>query len=103
MVIDHLAKAEVNKGEGYLQGWKDITSEIAKFPNIYMKLSGLGTYFGYPSQEIFKPYVEHSVKVFGAQRCMFASDWPVCRLARNTKEIDYDFDYGDCLKLLQTL
>ena len=85
MVIDHLAKAEVNKGEDYLQGWKNITTEISKFPNVYMKLSGLGTYFGYPSQEIFKPYVEHSVEVFGAQRCMFASDWPVCRLAR------YDF------------
>jgi L-fuconolactonase len=27
-----------------------------------------------------KPYVDHILKVFGAERIMWGSDWPVCRL-----------------------
>jgi L-fuconolactonase len=27
------------------------------------------------------PYIRHILKIFGPQRCMFGSDWPVCLLA----------------------
>ena len=30
---------------------------------------------------IVRAYVAHCLKVFGPERCMFGSDWPVCRLA----------------------
>ena len=36
------------------------------------------------------------LNVFCGLRCMFGSDWPVCRLAKNT-------DYPDVLELLQKL
>jgi L-fucono-1,5-lactonase len=28
-----------------------------------------------------RPYLEHALEVFGPQRCMIASDWPVVTLA----------------------
>jgi L-fuconolactonase len=33
-----------------------------------------------------RPYVQHVWKLFGPDRCMFGSDWPVCLLAGTWKE-----------------
>ena len=43
MVIDHLAKPEVKRDEGYFRQWKAEIDEIAKHPNVFMKLSGICT------------------------------------------------------------
>ena len=34
-----------------------------------------------------KPYVETALEQFGAQRCMFGSDWPVCELAASYQQV----------------
>ena len=73
MVIDHLAKPEVPKGEESLRAFKNEISEVAKFPNIFMKLSGLVVLLGYMveepwTSEMFQPYVEHCIKEFGSKR-----------------------------------
>ena len=41
-----------------------------------------------------RPYVDHVIAVFGADRVMWGSDWPVCRLAG---------EYGEWHKAAQTL
>jgi L-fuconolactonase len=28
-----------------------------------------------------RPYLDHALQVFGPERCMYGSDWPVARLA----------------------
>ncbi|MEM8681444.1 MAG: amidohydrolase family protein [Planctomycetota bacterium] len=28
-----------------------------------------------------KPYVDQAIELFGPERCMFGSDWPVCEVA----------------------
>jgi L-fuconolactonase len=33
-----------------------------------------------------QPYLEHALGVFGPQRCMIASDWPVASLATTTEQ-----------------
>ena len=43
MVIDHLAKPEVKRDEGYFRQWKAEINEITKHPNVFMKLSGICT------------------------------------------------------------
>ena len=40
------------------------------------------------------PYVDHAIFVFGEDRIMFGSDWPVCRLAA---------EYGDVINALRTV
>ena len=68
MVIDHLAKPEISKGEEYFKTWKTIISEIAQFPNVFMKLSGMVVLTEPWSKEVFKPYIDHCLDVFGAKR-----------------------------------
>jgi L-fuconolactonase len=53
------------------------------------KLSGLFT-LAEPVAEL-APVVEQALRWFGAERCMFGSDWPVCLLAT---------DYGATLALV---
>lgn len=82
-VIDHSAKPEIK--EGKMDEWKKGMEMLAQNPNVYCKISGLVTE---ASRENWKvedliPYVKHVTSVFGAERCMFGSDWPVCTLSRD--------------------
>ncbi|KAK7066862.1 hypothetical protein SK128_024506 [Halocaridina rubra] len=83
-VVDHLAKPYIAAGK--LEPWRQHMTELAKYPNVYCKLSGMITEADLESwkPENFQPYIEHMVQVFGPDRLMFGSDWPVCRLAKNT-------------------
>jgi L-fuconolactonase len=55
---------------------------LAGYENVWCKVSGLLTEAG-PSWQPhdIRPYVTHAVAVFGRQRVMFGSDWPVLTLA----------------------
>ncbi len=74
--------------------WLPWMKQLAKCPNVYMKLGGLGTaVFGYdfadqpqpPSSQrladAWRPWLEPAIELFGAQRCMFESNFPVDRSA----------------------
>jgi L-fuconolactonase len=69
--------------------WKTNITELAKCPNVTMKLGGLGMVsvgFDFherdlpPSSEdlaaAWRPYIEHCIESFGADRCMFESNFP---------------------------
>lgn len=70
-------------------GWKANITELAKCPNVTMKLGGLGMVsvgFDFherdlpPSSEdlaaAWRPYIEHCIESFGVNRCMFESNFP---------------------------
>lgn len=80
-VIDHLAKPAVSTGER--QPWARHMEAIAQHTNVYCKLSGMLTEADLHnwSPADFSYYINHIVNVFGADRIMFGSDWPVCLLA----------------------
>ena len=72
-----------------LAGWKKDIAELAKCPNVSVKLGGIGmTSFGFdfhereapPSSEAlaaaWRQYVEPCVEAFGVDRCMFESNFP---------------------------
>ncbi|GAA3411491.1 hypothetical protein GCM10018952_20290 [Streptosporangium vulgare] len=50
---------------------------------MYAKVSGLNTAADAESwtAEDLRPYVDHAIEVFGPDRLMFGSDWPVAILA----------------------
>ena len=80
-VLDHLAQPfDVPGG---LPAWKDGLRSLAKFPNVALKVSGYLT-AAKPKpltpQELW-PYLETALELFGSQRLMFGSDWPICTLA----------------------
>lgn len=86
-VIDHIAKPYIK--DGFYEGWKVLMTEIAKQENVYCKLSGIITeadFKSWTSTQI-ESYMDVVLKAFGTDRLMFGSDWPVCLVAGNYKEV----------------
>jgi L-fucono-1,5-lactonase len=76
VVIDHGAKPDIRSGD--LKTWAQAMRSIARAPNAWCKLSGLVTEAGTDwSTEMLRPYVDILLEVFGADRLMWGSDWPV--------------------------
>lgn len=86
-VIDHIAKPRI--ADGVLEPWKSQMAAIAKHPNVYCKLSGMVTEADHNNwkREDFTSYIRHILEVFGADRVMFGSDWPVCLLAASYEDV----------------
>lgn len=80
-VIDHIGKPPITSGE--LEPWLQSIKEIAHFPGIYCKLSGMVTeaeHHNWKPQQI-APYMDAVLHLFGPRRIMYGSDWPVCLLS----------------------
>jgi L-fuconolactonase len=87
MVIDHISKPLIAQAK--FAGWAEDMERISKAPQIYVKLSGMITEAEWKTwtSDNLRPYVQHVLKLFGPDRCMFGSDWPVCLLAGIWKEV----------------
>ena len=80
-VLDHLAKPPIKRGAVDL--WARGMRELASFPNVYAKVSGLVTEADWQAwkPEDVRPYLDVAFECFGPSRLMFGSDWPVCTVA----------------------
>jgi L-fuconolactonase len=84
LVIDHLSKPRIRVGS--MEAWLPHLKAAAQCPNVSCKLSGLADW-GKWTVEDLRPYVRAALELFGPQRCMFASDWPVCELAGSYERV----------------
>jgi L-fuconolactonase len=86
-VLDHLGKPGIAAGE--LGRWRDLIAPVAGCPNVIAKLSGLVTEANWAAwtPDDLKPYVDIAVGLFGTDRLMFGSDWPVLELAATYLEV----------------
>ncbi len=81
IVIDHLAKPPIASGD--YDGWKADLRAAAELPNVHAKVSGLNTaadWGSWSAADLVEP-VGFALEVFGPERLMFGSDWPVAILA----------------------
>ena len=87
MVVDHLAKPPIATGD--VEGWAAAMAPLAALHNVCCKLSGLVTEADWSAwkPEDLAPYVRRALSWFGAERCMFGSDWPVCELAASYGQV----------------
>lgn len=77
VVIDHGSKPDIETG--LFDDWAEQMADIAASFSASVKLSGLVTEAGDDwSVQTLKPYVDHLLTVFGPQRVIWGSDWPVC-------------------------
>lgn len=87
MVVDHLAKPVIKAHK--MEPWLTDFRRAAACPNIYCKLSGMVTEADWkhwhPAD--LKPYVQHALELFGPERLMYGSDWPVCELAGSYSQV----------------
>jgi predicted TIM-barrel fold metal-dependent hydrolase len=80
-VLDHCGVPDIRGGA--VEPWKSNIAELAAFPNVSCKVSGLVAYADPAtwSAEILRPWVEHVLEKFGWDRVVWGSDWPVCTLS----------------------
>ena len=92
-VLDHLAQPDI-LGDGF-EPWAEALRRFAwGRRNVWCKLSGLVTLADWASwrPEQIRPYLREAIAIFGPEKCMFGSDWPVCLLAAS---------YGETIDLVR--
>jgi L-fuconolactonase len=85
-VVDHCAKPDLRSGS--LDDWRSGIARVAEFPNVVCKVSGLVTVAppGARASDVASA-LEHVLSVFGSDRLLFGSDWPVCTLAASYERV----------------
>ena len=80
LVLDHCGVPDI--AGGVMDPWRAGITEVASFKNVVCKLSGVLAYCAADNadRDAIRPYVEHCIEQFGAERCMWGSDWPVVNL-----------------------
>lgn len=87
-VLDHIAKPEIATGKW--EPWAQLIEDLAgASPQCWVKLSGMVTEADWAAwtTDDLRPYAHHVIKVFGPERCMIGTDWPVCLLAASYKQV----------------
>lgn len=87
MVIDHIAKPLIASHR--MEPWERDIAAVAQIPGMHCKVSGMITEADHANWTPgdLRPYVQHVLKIFPPDRLIFGSDWPVCRLAGNWKQV----------------
>jgi L-fuconolactonase len=85
--LDHLAKPPISTRQ--IEPWASAIGDIASLPNVTCKVSGLVTEADWSSWRSadLTPFVAEAVEIFGADRLMWGSDWPVSTLAATYSEV----------------
>lgn len=79
MILNHTGLPSDRSPQGFA-AWKNAMKTAATMPNIAVKISGLGNPTVPWSLESVRPIVLETLEIFGKDRCMFASNYPVDRL-----------------------
>lgn len=75
-----------------MQLWRDGMRALARQSNVAVKISGLGMYDRAWTIETIRPFVEETILLFGTDRCMFASNFPVDALMSSYAVVWEAFD-----------
>jgi L-fuconolactonase len=82
IIVDHLAKPPIASGD--LGAWKESLRAAAAHPNVLAKVSGLNTttadFERWTGGDLLDA-IGFAIEVFGVDRLMVGSDWPVAILA----------------------
>jgi predicted TIM-barrel fold metal-dependent hydrolase len=97
IVVNHIggplgAGAYAGRRSEVFESWRTSLRELAQCPNVVVKLGGLGMpFYGFGFEraavpaasanlaEAWRPYLSTCIELFGADRCMFESNFPVDR------------------------
>jgi L-fuconolactonase len=79
VIVDHMAKPAIH--DGAFEPWRRDMEQFRDLKHVHCKLSGILTEDGPDwSPERLKPYFEAVLDIFGPDRLVFGSDWPVVNL-----------------------
>lgn len=91
-VLDHVGKPKLRQPD--VSAFLRSLAPIARLPNVTCKLSGLVTEASWTSwsAEDLRPVLDGALELFGTERLIFGSDWPVCLLAASYREVHAALD-----------
>ncbi|HET6738679.1 MAG TPA: amidohydrolase family protein [Kribbella sp.] len=78
LVLDHLGNPTAADDE-----WRTGMQALAECPNVFVKLSGTA----HLATDDLRALVDAALELFGSERLLFGSDWPVCTLAGTRAEV----------------
>jgi L-fuconolactonase len=86
-VLDHIAKPPIASGD--LRWWAADLAPLGELENVSCKVSGLVTEAAWESWSVddLRPAIQTALEVFGEDRLIFGSDWPVCLLAASYERV----------------
>jgi predicted TIM-barrel fold metal-dependent hydrolase len=73
--------------EPVLEEWKAGLRTLAEAPNLYAKLSGLGTFVHRNDPEVIATVVDNAIDILGSGRLMFGSNFPIEKLWTSHAEL----------------
>jgi predicted TIM-barrel fold metal-dependent hydrolase len=76
LILNHTG-LPADRSEAGLAGWRAAMAELARQPNVAVKISGLGLPGKLWTQADNVPVIRDAIAIFGTERCMFASNYPV--------------------------
>lgn len=86
IIVNHCA-SPIDRDEAGMQRWRRAVTALGKQPNVAIKVSNITAYDPAPTRESVLAVAMHCIESFGTDRAMFATDWPVARLAVSFDEI----------------
>jgi predicted TIM-barrel fold metal-dependent hydrolase len=78
-ILQHAGMLEDTSSPGWA-AWRDGMTRLAAQPNVFVKLSGLGTFIRRNDPDHIAAIVSATLKMFGPERCMFGSNFPIEKL-----------------------
>ncbi len=85
-ILQHAGMLEDLSPQGRA-AWRDGMVRLAKQPNIVSKLSGLGTFVHRVDGKLITDIVRETVTLFGPERCLFGSNFPIEKLWASYAEL----------------
>lgn len=79
MILNHTGMP-VDRDAAGLEAWRQGMRALAQHPNVVVKISGLAMLDWYWSLESLRPFVLSTIDIFGPERCLFGSNFPVDKL-----------------------
>ncbi|MQF97065.1 MAG: hypothetical protein FI682_02310 [SAR202 cluster bacterium] len=86
IVLDHAGNPDFRTKE-YFNNWLEGMNKISNIENIICKISGLGMGDHNWTIDSIKPYVYSCLELFGFERSIFATNWPVDSLYSSYKKV----------------
>ena len=95
IILNH-AGLPADRSAAGLAGWRDAMRRFAEAPNTVVKISGIGVPGAGWFVETNRTVVLDAIEIFGVDRCMFASNFPVDSLV-----IDYEQIFSGFLTITE--
>jgi len=95
MILNHTG-LPADRSDAGLDGWREAMAVLSGQPNVAVKISGLGMPGEAWTVQANRRIVLDTIDIFGVERCMFASNFPVDRLVA-----DFEIIYRGFMRIVE--